>query len=145
MNIRLIKPEETHALRHMVLRPHQTLADCDYPGDRDPGSFHVGVFEGDRLISIGTFHRVQLPQLPGSKQYRLRGMATHPEHRSKGVGTQLMHFAIDQLNSLGTDVLWCHARINAVEFYKRLGLGIEGPLFHVEGIGEHYLMYRRLP
>jgi ribosomal protein S18 acetylase RimI-like enzyme len=145
MTVRLITPDETHALRHLVLRPHQALADCDYPGDRDPHSFHVGVFEQDQLISIGTFHKVPEPKLPGTDQYRLRGMATHPDHRSKGVGTQLMQFAIEQLITQKADVLWCHARINAIAFYKRLGLAIEGPQFNVPGIGEHYLMYRKLP
>ena len=72
-------------------------------------------------------------------------MATHPDHRAKGVGTKLMHFAFDHLNSLKADVLWCNARENALAFYERLGLVIEGPPFDIAGIGEHFLMYKKLP
>ena len=96
-------------------------------------------------IYIGSFYNEKQEQLRGWKQYRLRGMATHPDHRSKGLGSKLMRFAMDHLNNQKADLLWCNARENALEFYKRLGFAIEGPPFDVPGIGEHFLMYRKLP
>lgn len=144
MRIRFIKAHETWSLRHRVLRPHQTLEDCDYPNDRNPDSFHLGVSLGEHLIGIGSFYAERNDALKGWKQYRLRGMAIHPEFQGQGGGTKLIRFALDHLRAQRGDLLWCFARENALGFYERLGFIPHGEPFHVDGIGLHQVMYRRL-
>jgi len=144
MRIRFIKASETHELRHRVLRPHQTIEDCDYPHDNDPDTFHLGVFLDEQLIGIGTFMKEKNDALLGWKQYRLRGMATQADFRGQGVGRKLMDFAIDHLRSQNSDLLWCNAREVARGFYTRLGFEVVGPPFRIEGIGEHFVMARKL-
>lgn len=144
MRIRFLKAQDTWPLRHRVLRPHQTLEDCDYPNDRNPESFHLGVFIGEHLIGIGSFYGEKNDALKGWKQYRLRGMATHPEFRGQGAGAKLIRFAIEHLRAQRGDLLWCNARENAKVFYEKLGFSTHGEPFSIEGIGEHFVMQRRL-
>ena len=144
MRIRFIKAQDTWSLRHRVLRPHQTIEDCDYPNDRNPESFHLGVFIGEHLIGIGSFYAEKNDALKGWKQYRLRGMATHPDFRAQGAGAKLIRFAIEHLHAQRADLLWCNARENAKGFYEKLGFVIHGEPFQIAGIGEHFVMYRRI-
>lgn len=144
MRIAFIKARDTWPLRHLVLRPHMTLEDCDYPNDRNPDSFHLGVYHRDQLVCIGSFYAERAEGLRGWRQYRLRGMATHPDHRGRGAGAQLLRFAVDHLAHLKADVLWCNARQEAMGFYTRLGFEVQGPPFDIPGIGEHFLMHRRV-
>lgn len=144
MRIRFIKARETWPLRHRVLRPNQTLEDCDYPNDRNPESFHLGVFIGEHLIGTGSFYAERNDSLKGWKQYRLRGMATHPEFQGQGAGARLIRFAIEHLRAQRCDLVWCNARENASGFYDKLGFKLHGEPFHIDGIGMHFVMYRRL-
>jgi len=142
--VRPIRAEDTWELRHRVLRPHQTLADCDYPGDRDPANFHLGVLDTARspsvVVCIGTFHAEADPTLPGLHHYRLRGMATEPALRGRGLGAMLLRDAFARLRERGADRLWCHAREGAIAFYTSLGFTAHGAPFEVPGIGPHLLM-----
>ena len=142
--IRFIKAKDTHDLRHRVLRPHQTLEDMDYPNDRNPESFHLGAFKGDQLVAVGSFYKEKNDALNGWIQWRLRGMAVDEEQRSTGVGGKLLDFAREELTAKRVDVLWCHARATAANFYFKHGFEVKGDPFMVEGIGPHLLMYRSL-
>jgi len=144
MRIKFIKAADTWSLRHRVLRPHQTMEDCDYPNDRNPDSFHLGVFIGEHLIGIGSFYGEKHPDLKGWKQYRLRGMATHPDFRGQGAGSRLLRFAFEHLRAQRCDLLWCYARSVAKDFYAGLEFTTHGEPFDMEGIGEHYVMQRRI-
>ncbi len=42
------------------------------------------------------------------------------------------------------DVLWCNARLVALEFYTVLGFKIIGPEFNIKDIGPHYKMYKTI-
>ena len=143
MIIRFIKAQDTWQLRHRVLRPHQALEDCDYPNDRNPDSFHLGAFEGDRLIGVGSFYKEKSDALGGWTQWRLRGMAVDPEFRSQQVGSTLLAFAFEQLKAKNVDLLWCHARETAKAFYLKHGFQVHGDRFEIEAIGGHYVMYRK--
>ncbi|MFZ1688729.1 MAG: GNAT family N-acetyltransferase [Flavobacteriales bacterium] len=144
MRIAFIKANECWPLRHKVLRPHQSIEDCDYPNDRNPDSFHLGAFEGGRLVGIGSFYREKQETLVGHIQWRLRGMAIDPDFRGTGVGRQLLRFGMDELKSKRADILWCQARESAEGFYAKLGFAIKGEPFTLEGIGVHYIMYLSL-
>src|SRR6218665_585884 len=84
MRIRFIKAADTHALRHRVLHPDQPMEEVDFPNDRNPDSFHLGVSIGNHLVCVASFYNERNAQLLGWKQYRLRGMATHPDMRGQG-------------------------------------------------------------
>ena len=149
MRIRFIKSAETHVLRQHVLRPTQAIAEMEWSHDDAEGSFHLGAEEDrdgsdDRLISVASFVRERCLQLPGSHQYRLRGMATAQEHRGKGIGAALLRFGLEHLHHLKADLVWCNAREGALGFYEREGFTSQGAAFMIEGIGLHHLLFRQL-
>ncbi|HYE80265.1 MAG TPA: hypothetical protein VEI97_19995, partial [bacterium] len=57
ITVRPISPEEAAPLRQEVLRPMQTLAECIYAHDHDPGALHLGAFEGPELVGVASITR----------------------------------------------------------------------------------------
>ena len=144
MHIRFIKTEDTYPLRLLVLRPGGILEDTHFANDRLDGAFHLGAQHHEQLITVASFYPEKKSDLVGWKQYRLRGMATHPDFVGQGGGTQLLRFALDHLKAQHADVIWCNARLVALPFYEKIGFEILGEQFDIEGIGPHYLMHRRV-
>lgn len=140
MRVAFINARDTWPLRSKVLRPGQPITECDYPNDRAPDTFHLGVLEEDVIIGIGSFYRERHDSLRGWKQYRLRGMAVDPAWQGKGTGSTLMRFGIDHLRAIKADLLWCNARDNALDFYLGLGMRVHGEGFDIPGIGPHHRM-----
>ena len=145
--IRAISAAETRPMRSLLLRPGQPPENLVYPGDDHPDAFHGGAFEGERLVGITSIFPEAPPemyrdQLPEGDAFRLRGMATIPEERGKGHGRDLLDACFDHMRAKNASLLWCNARVGALDFYKHLGLQIIGPEFEIEGIGAHYIMWR---
>lgn len=145
MTVSLIPVEATHPLRLLVLRPGGTLDDTKFAGDTAPLVFHMGTYRDGACISVGSFLPEAHPDLHALRPYRLRGMATHPDHQGTGAGSQLINAAVEYLKEQGCDLLWCNARLKAVPFYERQGFVVHGDLFDIGGIGPHYLMHRAVP
>lgn len=144
MRIRFIKPPETHLLRQLVLRPGQPLDEMEWPQDEAADSFHLAMEDQGMILAVASFQKERHERLLGWKQFRIRGMATHPDHQGKGIGTQLLRFGLDHLRAMKADLVWCNARSGALRLYAKEGFAEEGGPFVLEGIGEHYLMYKRL-
>ena len=144
MRIIQISAETTRPLRHSILRPHQTLADCVYPGDEDPMSFHVGAYANDQLICVASFFPQSTDRLEQAKQFRLRGMGTIPAYRSKGIGAAVLMKGEAIALEKGYDVLWCNARTSASGYYIKQGYTAFEDEFEIEGIGPHYVMWKSL-
>ena len=143
---RPITAEETRALRAAVLRPGKRPDELVYPGDDHPAGLHVGAFESDHLVGIATIYPEPPPpeyadQLPPGEAFRLRGMATLPEVRGAGHGRLLLEACFDHVRAHGARLLWCNARVVALDFYLRMGLQTIGPEFDLPDIGPHYVMW----
>ena len=141
VSVEKIRVEDTFPLRLEVLRknidlPHQ------FEGDLDDSTFHLGVFENDKLVCIGTFVKESIEELKGS-QYQLRGMASATGVRGKGYGKLLLSFATNELLKRNVDFLWCNAREVAVQFYEKNQFKIIGDRF-VNKVGPHYKMYKEI-
>ena len=52
--VKLIPAADTYALRLLVLRPGGTMKDVDYVNDGAAGTIHLGAFDGDRIVSVGS-------------------------------------------------------------------------------------------
>ena len=153
IRIQTIAAEAAWPLRQAVLRPHQSLADCRFPGDDAAGAFHLGGFGADgQLVAVASFSPEGAPaELRAAlgpaaeperedKDWRLRGMATLPDWRGQGMGQALLMEGLAQLKAQGAAVLWCNARLGALAFYFRLGLIAVGEEFDLPGIGLHRLL-----
>ncbi|CAN5422733.1 GNAT family N-acetyltransferase [soil metagenome] len=131
-------------MRNEVLREGKlSLDSCRFDTDLLPGAFHLGFYKDDELACIASFH----PQLYGGftgTGFQLRGMATIEKYRGKGMGNQLLNFAIVYLKGQKVNYLWCNAREKALKFYQNLGFEVISGKFEVTDIGPHYVLYVKI-
>lgn len=144
MRVRRIQSADTWPIRHLVLRPNQTPEDCKYPLDDAAESFHLGAFQGERLIAIASFYFESHREIPGAPQFRLRGMASLPEFRGLGAGSALVRQAETIVAERHVRVWWCNARTTVSGYYEKLGLRTQGEVFDLPPLGPHVLMYKVL-
>lgn len=137
-----IKAEDTYPIRKAILREGMTLSH-EMIGDHEAETLHLGLFESDELVCIGSFMKASKEIFKGS-QFQLRGMASAKTAQGKGYGKLLLQEAELRLEQRGIDVVWCNARIVALDFYKKMGYQLTGSVFDVDQVGPHYMMFKEL-
>jgi GNAT superfamily N-acetyltransferase len=137
-------PEDTLAVRQPVLRPGLSPEDARYAGDGDADALHLGAFVDDRLVAVATIIRQPPPGEDDPGAWRIRGMATLPDHRDRGFGARLLAGLLEHAREHGGRSVWCTARIGAVSLYRRAGFEPEGAPFEIPGIGQHLRLRRSL-
>jgi predicted GNAT family N-acyltransferase len=139
--IRTISAEDTHALRHALLRPHQDIIEMTWPGDDLGDTLHVGGFRQDRLVGISTVHRQRLPGSTEIETWRVRGIAVDHGQRGYGLGGLLLRRCIEHAAIMGGRIVWSNAKVGVFGFYEHYGFRRFGDPFELPDIGPHYLMY----
>ena len=143
-SVHRILPEETWAIRARVLWPEKAPDEsCALPVDEDDRVLHFGVLRSGSVVGIGTFIPQQHENLDASIGYRLRAMATHPDHRGRGVGARLIRYAEHALRDAKEGGIWADARKVALGFYAGLGWNVSGPFYVVPKRGPHRLVWTR--
>ena len=142
--IQQVNAEKIRPLRHLELRKGEKFSTTSYAKDYDQETFHMAVFQQGKVITCATFYPEFSENVFSENPYRLRGMATHNHHKRKGYASALMHVSFNELTMRDCDMIWCNARLIAVDFYKSIGFKIYGDLFDIKGIGPHYYMYKKL-
>lgn len=141
--VQQISTEDTIAVRHPVLRKGRPRQDCYFSGDDDAGTFHLGVFDENKLVGVATFLENNYSGLTG-KQIQLRGMAILENYQGKGLGAQLLIKAEELILEKNIHIIWCNARIVAVPFYEKLGFHKISEPFDIAPIGIHFVMKKEL-
>ncbi len=143
--IRLISASATYTLRNKVLRPGRPVSECYFSGDDSEGSFHLGVFNDEKLIGVASFIKNSNPFFDHLIQYQLRGMAVLPDFKGKGFGSLLLKEAESKIKREHQDpFLWFNARVTATDFYQKHGYECYGKRFEVSGVCEHIVMFKHL-
>ena len=137
-----LKAEDTYSIRKDILRKNMTLSH-EMKGDFDSDALHLGIYELDKLVCIGSFMKAARTDLSG-QQYQLRGMATLDGSQGKGYGKLLLQEAEAILKRKDIDIIWCTARVVAIDFYKKMGYQLISEIFEVPQIGPHYVMFKKL-
>lgn len=132
----------TFPIRLEVLRKNIPLP-YEFNGDFDSETFHLGAYKDDELIAVSSYMKTSNSNFEGN-QYQLRGMATLTEHQGSGAGKLMLQQAFLILKERNTKVLWCNARIAAVDFYKKQGFQTFGEKFEILHVGGHYVMFKEL-
>ena len=146
--VRAVSVEAVRPLRHRVLRPHQPFGATLYPGDAEPLALHAGAFlaAGDaEPASVLTIAPDPHPEDPRPGDWRMRGMATEPAERGRGLGAAVLAACLEHAAAHGAARVWCFARVPARTLYERAGFAAEGAVFELDDIGPHLLMSRPLP
>ncbi len=144
MEVRPVGPDDVRPLRQSILRRGQSWEGTAYPGDGDPATVHLGAFEEEGLVGIASLYREDRPGA-GRGGWRLRGMATTPEVRGRGVGRALLAACVAHVATNGGGELWCNARTPAAGFYAAAGFSVLTDEFDIPGIGPHVVMSLEVP
>ncbi|AKD56543.1 GNAT family N-acetyltransferase [Spirosoma radiotolerans] len=121
LTIQSITAEQTYPLRHSVLWPDKPLEYVKV--DDDAAGYHFGAFQHEELIAV-------ISLFVNGQESRFRKFATHPDFQRKGVGTLLLNHVIAEARRLGATLLWCDARLDAADFYRRFGMNAVSEVFY---------------
>jgi GNAT superfamily N-acetyltransferase len=125
--------DQTRRLRQAVLRPHETLEQL--AGKEPADSFAVGVSDGQALIAVGF-----IAPDGGPGAWRVRGMATAPVARGRGLGTAVLAELVGHARAHRALRVWCNARTPARSLYERAGFRAVSDEFELPDIGPHFVM-----
>jgi len=123
-SIRDIDVADTHVLRRAVLRDGTASDAVVFDGDDEPSTVHLGAFVDGRLVGISTWVDRDWPGRPGHPgrpARQLRGMATDPDHRTRGCGAALLDAGIERCRASGATTIWARARVTVLDFYLHRG------------------------
>ena len=144
VDITKIDAEKVRPLRHSELRKGQDFSTTSYLEDYEADTFHMACIVDEKIVTCATFYPEKSTKIKSENAYRLRGMATDSNSQRKGYARDLMNESFKELKKRDCDMVWCNARLVAVDFYKSVGFKITGDLFDIEGIGPHYYMYKEI-
>lgn len=145
IEIRRVSAEDVRPLRRRVLRAGLPKQNVEFAGDDAADTFHAGAFVGGRLVAVATVLRRPPPGDPAvTTAWQVRGMATEPAARGRGLGGELLERCLEHVARSGGELVWCNARIRAVSFYERHGFVSEGDVFDIVDLGPHMRMRRRV-
>lgn len=133
----------TLPLRQAILRPHQALSDCVFPGDEAPQAVHLVRWADGAIVAVGSLLPDPRPGGP-SGSWRVRGMATVASARGRGHGRTILRGLLAAAALSGAEEVWCNARVAAESLYRRQGFERASEAFELPGIGPHYRLVRQL-
>lgn len=115
-----IFPALTWRIRKLAMYPEKEIKDMALPDDFD--GIHFGLYHNYELTGVvSLFEKGTIAQF--------RKMAVLPEAQGKGFGKQLLLYVIAFCKQQGIEYLWCNARTNATEFYKKIGFATIGEAY----------------
>ena len=144
VNITKVDAKKVRPLRHAELRKGQDFSTTSYLNDYKEDTFHMACIVDEKIVTCATFYPEKSIKIKSDNTYRLRGMATDSDFQRKGYATDIMNESFKELKNRDCDIVWCNARLAAVDFYKSSGFKIIGEIFDIAGIGPHYYMDKEI-
>lgn len=142
--VKEVSVDDILPIRSAELREGLDPEQCRFEEDNDADTIHLGLFSEGEIIGCLTVLRKQHEQFDEPIQHQYRGMAVKKAFQGNAMGNLLLNKADRLVLDRGASFIWIHARKLALNFYRRNGYSVVGSSFNIPGIGEHYLMYKRL-
>lgn len=118
---RPIAARDTRELRRAVLHPGQRDDELLSPFDCGPAAQHIGAFEENGLVGIGSIRPEALPHSLYPAAWRIVGMAVVQNLRGKGFGGEILGRLLEHAAARGGKLAWCNSRVEAASLYRRYG------------------------
>lgn len=104
--------------------------------ENDENGIHYGIIEDKTIISVITL-------FINEEKAQFRKFATLEEKQGRGYGSKLLSYALEEAVRLGVRYIWCNARKEKTDFYKRFGLVKTEDCFKKSGV-EYVIMGKYL-
>lgn len=116
------------------------------PGREEQSEHYVAVLDhpsGPRVVGTSTLFISE--NKDGQRVGKVQQVCVDPQRQGEGIGRRLM-IAMEArgFGELGLEQLYCHAQLEALAFYERLGWSCESEVFVEAGI-EHKKMFISAP
>lgn len=128
IEIRKVSVEDILPIRHKVLWPDKPFEFVKVDGDEE--GIHLGLYQDSKLVTI-------ISLFEEGKSMRFRKFATLAAYQNRGLGKMMILKVIDYAKENNFERLWCDARTDALNFYKRVGFEKFSEPFFKENI-EYY-------
>lgn len=116
-----VPPDTTYSLRQTILGRSPTGAEMR--GDVT-GWGHYAVIADGAVLATGITHPQPSPAGHSehrAEDWRIIGMAVDPRHQRQGLGALILAALLTHIRAAGGRFIWCHARVDATNFYRRHG------------------------
>lgn len=142
--------EQEKALRTSVLLDPIGFSFQQYldmaPGREEQSEHYIAVLDhpsGPRVVGTSTLFISE--NKDGQRVGKVQQVCVDPQRQGEGIGRRLM-IAMEArgFGELGLEQLYCHAQLEALAFYERLGWSCESEVFVEAGI-EHKKMFISAP
>ena len=136
---------EIRLVRNQVLYKNLSQSFSVYPEDLFISTLHYGVMYKSKIVSVVSLIEKKCKFFPRKKAIQIRGMATLKEYQSQGFGTHLLECILKKnFIEKKYDIIWCNARIKAIEFYSNKFFTPVGDVFNINRIGQHKTLYKKI-
>jgi len=142
VNVCEVCPSDIYPLRHRILRPGQPLANCFFPFD--DSATHIACHVEGQIVAILSLFNEPLEGVDTKNAWRIRGVATDQNFRRRGFASRLLVQAQAHVIEKAGSIIWCNARVNAIDLYVKHGFQTRGKQFHIADIGVHVVMAKPL-
>lgn len=138
-------------LRQSVLHPNGPVTRVTYSPDTDTLAIHICVRKYGELVAVGTMLPEDEQEARSESVWRIRGMAVHPEMQGKGLGGLILNEMFEVLKNtevktkMKVTLVWCNARVEALNLYTRFGFEVLDGEFDIPGSGPHRRLHLALP
>lgn len=142
--VKKVEVEAILGIRSAELREGLDPEQCRFPEDAQEGAVHLALFNEGKIIGCLSVFKQAKADFEVENQYQYRGMAVSRAYQGNAIGNLLLNKADQIVLKRDSRFVWLNARLVALNFYRRNGYHVVGTAFDIPGIGEHYLMYKRL-
>ncbi|WP_251033221.1 GNAT family N-acetyltransferase [Bacillus sp. ISL-7] len=122
--IRKVDKEQVWGLRHEVMLSDKPFEYIKLEDD-DLG-IHFGLFKESTLVSV-------ISLFIDNEEAQFRKFATLQQEQGKGYGSELLEAVLKEAKIHDVKRIWCNARKNKLDFYKKFGLQETNSSFIKEG------------
>jgi predicted GNAT family N-acyltransferase len=122
------KFKEVIDLRFNILfKPYGKINKYDYD-ELDNNSFHLVALYNDKIIAYS-----RMTDLNGKG--KITNVVVNPEYIKKGIGVEMLKIHIKKAKDQNINYLYLNARLDTVNFYKKVGFQCKGDTFLSEKSG----------
>jgi L-Ala-D/L-Glu epimerase len=142
------------SLRQLVLHPAGTVEKVLYKNDDNVFAGHFVIRKENEVVAVGTVLPEDESETLSYRAWRIRGMSVHPEFQGLGLGTLLLDEILDYVKNfkspiestqpLKSEMIWCNARVEALNLYTKCGFEVLGEEFIIPGSGPHKRLHLKL-